>query len=65
LPRFNRTAVGRRSLISLANVESLDDGSLDVVTRILGSRIPLSAAYSSSSASSSSVVRSARDSSNL
>jgi hypothetical protein len=79
-PRFKRTEVGSSSRISvisqlpsyirtgsqpLENVASRLDGSRDVVTKIRGSTTPDSCAYSSSSPSSSSAVRSARDSSYL
>jgi hypothetical protein len=57
--RFNRTDVGNSKRISLENVPSLEEGSRDVVTRILGSTTPLSCEYSSSSPSSSSAVLSA------
>ncbi len=65
LPLLRRIEVGSRSLISFAKEDSRDEGSREVVTRTRGSITPLSWAYSSSSSNSSSVVRSARDSSYL
>lgn len=64
-PLFKRIDVGRRRRISFAKEESREDGSREVVTRTLGSTMPESCAYSSSKSSSSSFVRSSRDSSYL
>jgi hypothetical protein len=62
-PRLSRTAVGKSNLISLAKDESLEEGSLEVVTSTRGSTMPDSCAYSSSRSSCSFVVRSPADSS--
>jgi len=39
-PRLSRIDVGKSNLISFANDESREDGSLEVVTRTLGSTMP-------------------------
>ena len=61
VPRFKRIEVGNSKRTSFAKALSLLEGEREVVMRTRGSTIPDRCAYSSSSASSSSVVRSARD----
>jgi hypothetical protein len=63
VPRFNRTDVGRSNRISLANADSRDGGSREVVTNMGGSTMPNSCAYSSSRSSYSCLLRSGPDSS--
>lgn len=56
LPRLSRMLLGRSSRISLENWSRRDEGSREVVMRILGSTIPERCAYSSSSSAVSSAA---------